>query len=85
MAAGICWLPIFLVNRRRIYMDLLIQRLKSKTYWVAIIGALLTVIEANSGFFGQYVPMPYRTYIVLLWPVLMLVLREVTTTALADK
>ena len=66
-------------------MNALIQRLKSKTYWTAIIGALLTIVEANSGFFGQYIPMPYRTYIVMLWPVLMLALREVTTTALAEK
>jgi len=66
-------------------LDLITQRLKSKTYWVAIVGALLSILEANSGFFSQYIPMPERTYIVLLWPVLMLSLREVTTTALADK
>ena len=66
-------------------MNAIIQRLKSKTYWVAIIGALLSVIEANSGFFGQYIPLPERTYIVMLWPVLMIALREVTTTALAEK
>jgi len=66
-------------------MNPVIQRLKSKTYWVAIVGALLTVIEANSGFIGQFVPAPYRAYIIMLWPVLMLVLRELTTTALANK
>ena len=66
-------------------MNAIIQRLKSKTYWVALVGALLTDIEANSGFIGQFLPSPYRTYIVMLWPVLMLVLRELTTTALADK
>ena len=66
-------------------MNAIIQRLKSRTYWVALVGAMLTVIEANSGFFGQYIPMPYRMYAVLLWPVLMMVLREITTTALADK
>tara|TARA_R110002126_G_scaffold59970_1_gene156658 strand:+ start:2603 stop:2803 length:201 start_codon:yes stop_codon:yes gene_type:complete len=66
-------------------MNLIIQRLKSKTYWVAIVGALLIVIEANSGFIGQFVPAPYRAYIIMLWPVLMLVLRELTTTALANK
>ncbi|CAB4188450.1 hypothetical protein UFOVP1176_20 [uncultured Caudovirales phage] len=66
-------------------MNLILQRLKSKTYWVAIVGALLTVIEANSGFIGQFVPTPYRAYIIMLWPVLMLVLRELTTTALANK
>jgi len=66
-------------------MTPILQRLKSKTYWVAIVGALLTVIEANSGFIGQFVPAPYRAYIIMLWPVLMLVLRELTTTALANK
>lgn len=66
-------------------MNAIIQRLKSKTYWVAIVGALLTTIEANSGLLGQFIPAPYRAYIIMLWPVLMLVLRELTTTALADK
>jgi uncharacterized membrane protein len=66
-------------------MNTLLQRLKSKTYWVALVGALLTVIELNSNFIGQFIPLPYRTYIIMLWPVLMLILREVTTTALSDK
>lgn len=66
-------------------MDILIQRLKSKTYWAAIIGALLTGLDAQSGFFSQYFPPMYRPYIPMLWPVLMMVMREVTTTALADK
>lgn len=66
-------------------MNLLLQRFKSKTYWVAVIGALLTAIEVNSGFLGEFVPMPYRNYIIMLWPVLMLFLREITTSALTDK
>jgi uncharacterized membrane protein len=66
-------------------MNLLLQRFKSKTYWVAVIGALLTAIEVNSGFLGSFVPMPYRNYIIMLWPVLMLFLREITTSALTDK
>jgi uncharacterized membrane protein len=66
-------------------MNAILQRFKSKTYWVAIVGALLTIIEANSGFLGQFVPAPYRAYIIMLWPVLMLALREMTTTALNDK
>jgi uncharacterized membrane protein len=66
-------------------MSAIIQRLKSKTYWVALVGAMLTVIEANSGFIAQFVPSQYRTYIIMLWPVLMLVLRELTTSALAEK
>lgn len=66
-------------------MQYLIQRLKSKTYWVAILGALLTAVEINSGFLGSFIPMPYRNYVILLWPVLMVLLREITTSALADK
>jgi len=66
-------------------MNPIFQRLKSRTYWVAIIGALLTAVEANSGFFGSFIPMPYRNYVILLWPVLMVILREVTTSALSDK
>jgi uncharacterized membrane protein len=61
------------------------QRLKSKTYWVALVGASLTVLEANSGFIGQFMPTEYRAYIVMMWPVLMLVLRELTTSALSEK
>lgn len=66
-------------------MNAIIQRLKSKTYWVALVGAMLTAIEANSGFLGQFIPAPYRAYIIMLWPVLMLILREMTTSALAEK
>jgi uncharacterized membrane protein len=66
-------------------MNAIVQRLKSKTYWVALVGALLTAIEANSGFLGQFIPAPYRAYIIMLWPVLMLILRELTTSALAEK
>lgn len=66
-------------------MNLILQRLKSKTYWVALVGALLTAVELNSNFLGSFIPLPYRNYVIMLWPVLMLTLREVTTTALADK
>jgi len=66
-------------------MNPILQRLKSKTYWVAVIGAVLTGMDASSGFFSQYFPLAYRPFIPLFWPVLMLALREVTTTALADK
>ena len=66
-------------------MNTILQRFKSKTYWVAMIGALLTIIEFNSGFLGFFIPMPYQSYIIMLWPVLMVILREVTTSALSDK
>ena len=66
-------------------LELIKQRLQSKTYWAALIGALLTMLEANSGFVSQYVAPEHRQYLIMLWPVLMLGLREVTKTALADK
>lgn len=66
-------------------MEFLLRRLKSKTYWAALIGAVLTVVETNSGFFGQIVPVEFRPYAVMFWPVVMLVLREFTTVALSEK
>lgn len=66
-------------------MKAILKRLKSKTYWAAIVGALLLVIEHNSGIFSAYLPESIRSLAVLLWPVLMVGLRELTTTALSDK
>lgn len=66
-------------------MNIIFQRLKSKTYWAAIIGALLTGLDAQSAFFSQYFPLEVRPYIPMFWPVLMLALREITTTALSEK
>lgn len=66
-------------------MEIILQRLKSKTYWVAVIGALLTFMEANGHLFAGLVPTEYSKYMVMLWPVVMIALREVTKTSLADK
>lgn len=66
-------------------MTPLIQRFKSKTYWLAVVGAALTAVEVQGGFFSQYVAEAYRPFLVMFWPVLMLIAREVTTTALSDK
>lgn len=67
------------------WMTKLKQRLKSKTYWAAIVGALLVVIEQNSGVFSTYLPVSLCDMAVLMWPVMMIALREVTTAALTDK
>lgn len=63
----------------------IVQRLKSKTYWTAIIGALLIVVEQSSGLFSAYLPEDMRTITVLLWPVLMITLREITKTSIDEK
>ena len=66
-------------------MNPILQRLKSKTYWTAIVLALLTVAELNGGFLTSFVPVTYRAYLLMLWPVVMVIVREFTTTALANK
>lgn len=66
-------------------MKAIIKRLKSKTYWAAVVGAALVVLEQNSGVFSAYLPESMRAMAVLLWPVLMIALREVTTKPVRDK
>lgn len=66
-------------------MSPIIKRLKSKTYWAAVIGAVLTVVEINNQIVTPLIPEAYRAYAVMFWPVLMLILRDMTTTALGDK
>lgn len=60
-------------------------RLRSKTYWAAIVMALLTIVEANAQVLTGLLPPTYRTWLLLAWPLVMITLREVTTGALADK
>lgn len=64
---------------------LILKRLKSKTYWAAIIGALLALVEQSSGAISTLLPVGMRPMAVMLWPILMITLREVTTGALGDK
>lgn len=66
-------------------LELLRQRLQSKTYLTALIGAILTIVDQQSGAISGLFPVEYRSYLVMAWPLIMLTLREVTTTALADK
>ena len=66
-------------------MKAIIKRLKSKTYWAAVAGAALVVLEQNSGVLSAYLPESMRAMAVLMWPVLMIALREVTTKPVRDK
>ena len=66
-------------------MDAIVKRLKSKTYWVAFIAAALTIVEAQAGYLSSLLPPEIAKYAVMVWPILMLTLREVTTAALKDK
>lgn len=62
------------------------QRLRSKTYWAAIIGSALMILDQQgAGIVSQFLPETARQYAVMVWPLVMVALREVTTDALADK
>lgn len=66
-------------------MELLHQRLRSKTYWLAFVASLLTIAEANTGVLAFMLPLSWGPYLPLIFPVVFLIAREFTTTALADK
>lgn len=66
-------------------LDKITQRLRSKTYWAAIVMAALSIVESNAQVITAHVPAEYRSLLLLAWPLVMITLREVTTGALADK
>lgn len=66
-------------------MNKIIQRLKSKTYRVGMLGLVLTAIEINSGIITGWLPADYRPFAALLWPLAMFTLREMTTEAIGEK
>lgn len=66
-------------------MKPIIQRLKSKTYWTAILGTALVALEQASGVVSQFLPESVRGLTVLMWPVLMVALRELTTQPVSEK
>lgn len=66
-------------------IKLFLQRWKSKTYRAATILSALSYLEANYSLIGQFLPLLWRPVLWLVWPAVMLTLREVTTTALSEK
>ena len=66
-------------------IELLRQRWASKTYCAALIGAILTIVEANYGVLAMLLPPRLMPYSPLIFPLAMMVLREFTTSALSDK
>ena len=61
------------------------ERFHSKTYWAALIGAILTIVEAQFGLLAPLLPTAVMPYAPLIFPIAMAVLREFTTMALEDK
>jgi hypothetical protein len=66
-------------------MNAIMKRLKSRTYWAAMFSGALTIIEANYQVIAQLVPPKYQPYTPLIFPIVMMVMREVTKTAIEDK
>jgi hypothetical protein len=66
-------------------MESVLQRFKSRTYWAAIILAALTIIEAQYSVVATLVSKEMLPYLPLIFPLAMMVLREITKTAIADK
>lgn len=50
-----------------------------------MVGLILTAIDVNSGVITGWLPPELRPFAVLVWPLAMFTLREITTTALGDK
>lgn len=66
-------------------MKAIIKRLKSKTYWTAIFGTVLVVLDQNAQIISSYLPANMQGLTVLMWPVLMVALREITKTPVSEK
>jgi hypothetical protein len=66
-------------------LNLILQNLNSRTVKLAIFLGLISGIEVQAQFFSQFVPPAYRPYLVMVWPVAMISMRNITTTALANK
>ena len=58
------------------------DRLTSKTYLAALSLGIVTAVDLNSGVISQFVPQEYRPLLLMFWPVVMMTLREVTSTPL---
>ena len=66
-------------------MKPIVKRLKSKTYWAAILGTAIVVLEQNAKFFSAYLPASMQDLSVLMWPILMVALRELTDKPVSEK
>ena len=60
-------------------------RFKSKTYWAALLLSILAIVEVQQGAITEIVPESLRPYMFIVFPIAMLLCREVTTTALSEK
>ena len=57
----------------------------SKTYLSALALGLITAVDMNTGLVSGLFPQEYRPWLLMVWPVVMMTLREMTHTTLDPK
>lgn len=57
------------------------NRLISKTYLTALGLGIITMLDMNSGFISSQLPEAYKPLLLGIWPLTMMTLREMTTSA----
>ena len=60
------------------------KRVLSKTYATALLLGLITAVEMNTQLLSQFIPETYRPWLLMIWPVTMMTLREMTNSALSE-
>ena len=65
-------------------LDKLRHRLVSKTYLSALLLGAITAIEMNNQFLSSFFPEEYRPFLLMIWPVTMMTLREMTNAELGS-
>lgn len=61
------------------------KRMVSKTYLSALVLGLVTAVDMNTQVLSGLLPEQYRPYLLMIWPVTMMTLREMTKGALGDE
>ena len=60
------------------------RRLTSKTYLTALALGIITAVDLNTQVLSGLFPEQYRPFLLMVWPVTMMTLREMTKSGLAD-
>ena len=63
---------------------MILQRFKSKTYWLALLVTILPVLQSNWSLLQQYFG-EYQNLVYVVIGVFIAILREVTTKPLSEK
>lgn len=56
----------------------------SKTYAAAVVLGVITAIDMNTQFLSQFVAEAYRPWLLMVWPITMMTLREMTDSDFSE-